>query len=607
MSAEDLYMDDSFRKAAGEIKLSYNKSFWKDAEKHLDDSSLDAAFQNAASVSAFMPEMNIADTVSDAFMDEAFKSAAQTVQVDFTSAHWNQFSTDRSEIEQNVSFADAANSVIADYHAAFWMDADQALQNEGLHYEYRSSYWNDAKVLLDKSDRSVFFKRWSAVAALLLLFSVGGIYSTLNNESDETSVNENSNNAQIENTDIILPVENSNHTIGKEDFLVDSDQSQVQTTAQLNENQNSSEIVSATQNNSEIESEVSGVDLNEINSDVVLSTELSAENSTENTNSFEHLSEQVIENNSENNENLTVVHSDQNSEAENQNMSDTETEANVEQSAINLNEEVVLISSENQESINSDNSINNEINVEMDESLIRLPGADIASNHSVLVAYNGPKIEITRFRLKPTHTLSFYGHAGVGNKYNASEFTPTFRTNFGLEYRRSGFGKMRNFEFGAIAGFNHVRQRDFGTERRVSVFTLDGGTDKLWYKLQLKDMIYANLSGLMSYNISSKHKLNFSAGLDYLVFVQSNMSYKTNSEEGIKTVNNNWGVKDGLNKLDLRIGIGYEFALTKNIALSANGSFGFFDRSENNFMDSNIFDQELSVTAGIKYTFLRKL
>ncbi|MBL7897200.1 MAG: hypothetical protein JNJ99_01610, partial [Crocinitomicaceae bacterium] len=574
MSAEDLNMDNSFRKAAGELKFSYNKSFWNDAEKHLDDSSMDAAFQNAAAVSSFMPDLNIADTISDAFMDEAFKSAAQSVHVDFSAANWSQFSNERSEIEQNVSFTDAANSVTADYHPVFWTDADQALQNEGLHYEYKTSYWNDARVLLDKSDRGVFFRRWSAVAAILLLFSIGGVYSTLNSESDGNSNNSNSSAVQQNNSGLNSSENASTNNTGKNDVLVDADNNQIQNADENNLVSNNAIEIATDDTQNDLMNNQNDIE----NSQVISSSDLSSENNS----SSESLSNQNIENNNLNEENPVVENTGENNVSNNQELNQ-QTDLSAGQSTNNLNEEHILDSSSDPLNRSTENSLNEEMNSELNESIVKLPGAVSGFDAAAITEYAGPEIEITKFRLKPTHTVSFYGNAGVGNKYNAAEFTPTFRTNFGLEYRRSGFGKMRNFEFGAAAGFNHVRQRDFGTERRVSVFTLDGGTDKLWYKLQLKDMIYANVSGLVSYNISSKHKLSFTAGADYLVFVQSNMSYKVDSDEGIKTVNNNWGVKDGLNKIDLRIGVGYEFALTKNIALRANGSFGFFDRSENNF------------------------
>jgi hypothetical protein len=169
-----------------------------------------------------------------------------------------------------------------------------------------------------------------------------------------------------------------------------------------------------------------------------------------------------------------------------------------------------------------------------------------------------------------------------------------------------GYGKMRNLEFGGAITINHARQNDFGTERRVNVFNKEGGVDKFWYKLQLKDMIYTSVSGVASYSLSRRQNLRLSLGVDYLLFVQSNMSYQVEADKGITTVNNNWGVKDGLNKFDLRMGVGYEYQFSQRFAGQVNGNFGFFDRTDDQFIEKSFFDQEMSITVGFKYTFLRK-
>ncbi len=104
-----------------------------------------------------------------------------------------------------------------------------------------------------------------------------------------------------------------------------------------------------------------------------------------------------------------------------------------------------------------------------------------------------------------------------------------------------------------------------------------------------------------------KHKLKLNLGVDYLVFVQSNMSYQVKPDEGITTVNNNWGVKDGLNKIDFRLGVGYEWQFSNRFAFQANASYGFLDRTDNTFMMNSISDHEMNVTIGLKYTFFRKI
>lgn len=557
-------MDDYFRKAAGEQHFSYKPEFWNDVEAQLNDDSLDTAFKIAAGHTVAMPDMDLTGAIDDAFLDDAFKSAAENAAVDYPANAWNSFLSEAPIIEQDIAFNAAANSVTADYHPAFWSDADQALQNEGLHYEYKSAYWNEARNLLDHADRKVFFFRWSAVAAVLLLVSFGGIYQLLNGNrvpatlaSHPTAPKaifsqfadaETTQQTNLDNTSNRFENQVNEHVAESNNTTHNYTHSQA---AQLNSTQSFDASNNVTENRNDLTGGTTGND----------------PNSTEN--------------------NQTGIPIDlANTAPQNQ------TDHSAVQTGIQYINEPLLALEES----------------DLNTNLLSLPTNTVNElNQDVVSAYSGPPVEIKRFSLAPTHTLSFIGNAGVGNKYGVFEFTPTLRTSFGIEYKRTGFGRLRNFEFGGTASLNHVRQNDFGTEGRVSVFNLQGGVDKFWYKLQLKDMIYANVSGLASYRLNAKNSLRVSLGVDYLVFVQSNMSYKVKADEEITTVNNNWGVKEGLNKLDLRFGFGYEYAFTQRFTIQMNGSFGFFDRSDNEFISDNTFDHEMNATVGLKYTFLRKL
>jgi hypothetical protein len=568
MKADDQHMDDIFRKAAEEQHFAYKPDFWNDVEGQLNDDSLDAAFQTAAQGFVMMPDLNLAEAMDDAFLDDSFRSAAENTIAEYPANAWSSFLNEAAAIEQDIAFTAAANSVTTDYHPAFWSDADQALRNEGLHYEYKSAYWNDAKNLLDHADRKVFFFRWSAVAAILLLLSFGGIYQSFNagtasmplaSESSATSKHSNTfaENNVTPDTDFTTENQSSvneqNHTTGQ---------------STLSENN-----TIAVQNN---------VIVGERN------TELSIGNTTNPIQRTESLAEAGFNTNPVNSIETNPVTT---------NILLTQPELNTVENAVNTPEI----------SIPANNAIQTST-VDLTTDLASLPENEINTLNPALVSvYLGPQIEIERFKLSPTHTLSLVGNAGIGNKYGEPDFTPSFRTSLGLEYRRTGFGRLRQFELGGSATMHHVRQNSFGTERRVNVFNKQGGVDKFWYKLQFKDMIYANVSGLVSYHFNKRNSVHLSLGLDYLVFVQSNMSYKINADENITTVNNNWGVKDGLTTMDARLGLGYEFAVTQRFAVQVNGSFGFFDRSDDAFISKNFFDHEMNATVGLKYTFLRKL
>lgn len=558
MSGADQHMDAFFRKAAGEQQFPYKAEFWNDVEAQLNDASLDDAFKTAAGSVVVMPEMDLSEMMRDAFMDDAFKDAAANLNTLYPANAWNLFQQERAALEQDLSFQTAANSITADYHPVFWTDADQALQNEGLHYEYKAAYWNDARNLLDNADRKTFFFRWSAVAAVLLLLSFGGLYQSQQTDGDALPLtadalsSQNSQGTHTNQTRAFEALSANLHTHSvetshaQENLVsrpVETDHLSAQTTAQR--------------------------------SDAVLTT----------------------------GDLITTNLSDRSAIAGNPLLNNTP-----ETSLPETTQPVESNLAGNDNPSATVNSLSG-INETLDETTLQLLPANHVNglNPEVNDVYAGPEIEIQRFKLNPTHTLSFTGNAGVGNRYGEASFTPSFRTSFGIEYKRTGFGRLRNVEFGGSLSMHHVRQNNFGTERRVSVFNVQGGVDKFWYKLQFKDMIYANASGIATYRLDGRNSVRLSFGVDYLVFAQSNMSYKVNADEGITTVNNNWGVKDGLSKVDLRLGLGYEFNITPRFAVQLNSSFGFFDRSDDAFITKNFFDHEMNATLGLKYTFLRKL
>ncbi|MBK6951326.1 MAG: hypothetical protein IPH24_04595 [Crocinitomicaceae bacterium] len=571
MKADDQNMDEQFRKAAAEIQFSYRTEFWNEVEAQLADDSMDSAFRSAAGNLIVAPAFSFDDDMADAYLDEAFSSAASTYAAEYSPNHWQEFLQKEAILEQDVAFMAAANSVTADYHSAFWSDADIALQNEGLHYEYQTAYWNEARQLLDRADRRIFFMRWSAVAAILLFLSVGAIYQSesLSGTSQGLLLTENNT---VSKGQLFIAARESKTDLISSNFaqfsMTHQDVVTTNSSAQLingvnTKNQNTTDDVSV---NTNLENYQNSITTDTDNANI------------------------LVEDRTESNDdalNQTVIDLSAGSGLyENNDVTNTGTnvqspELIMEQNADPLSEEIT-----------SDF------------------GFSFSRNHFETNLQSerltAPTIEIKKLESTGSHKLSFTANAGVGNRYSKFDFTPSLRTTVGIEYMHKGYGKLRNLEFGGSITLYHTRQNDFGTERHVNVFNTDGGVDKFWYKLQLKDMIYSSVSGVASYALSRKQNVRFSVGVDYLMFVQSNMSYQLEADKGITTVNNNWGVKDGLNKFDLRMGLGYEYQFTQRFAGQVNGNFGFFDRTDDQFIEKSFFDQEMSITVGFKYTFLRK-
>jgi hypothetical protein len=571
MKAEDHNMDEQFRKAAEESQFFYRTEFWNDVESQLADDSMDNAFRNAAGNLVVVPAFAFDDDMADAYLDEAFGSAAAAYATEYTPNHWQEYLQNEATLEQDVAFLAAANSITADYHSAFWSDADIALQNEGLHYEYQSAYWNEARQLLDRADRRTFFMRWSAVAAILLLLSIGGIYQAdrLTGTGQELVLTKEEPVSSRQG----FRAANEKHT-----DLTISDYSQSFVISDDGVTTNSSDQA-----------------IDGINTDNRVST-----NNVSMKTNFEN-GQNSINNDANNTNALSDESTRSNDVALNQTVIDLSADSGLPENNDVTNTESHSQSSDLTAKQNTD-PFSEEITSDFGFSFSR-NHLETDLNSERLTA---PTIEIKKLESTGSHKLSFIANAGVGNRYSKLDFTPSLRTSIGFEYMHKGYGKLRNLEFGGSVTLYHTRQNDFGTERHVNVFNTDGGVDKFWYKLQLKDMIYSSVSGIASYALSRKQNFRLSIGLDYLMFVQSNMSYQLEADKGITTVNNNWGVKDGLNKFDLRMGLGYEYQFTQRFAAQVNSNFGFFDRTDDQFIEKSFFDQEMSITVGFKYTFLRK-
>jgi hypothetical protein len=624
MMAEDQHMDDVFRKASNEVKFPYQAAFWKEVESQLADDSLDHAFKAAAVKVAAVPHFELpADlNMDDAFLDDAFKSAGETVAVSYKPEFWEQFQANLSVIQQDEAFTAASNTVIADYRPHYWDAADVALQEEGLHYEYKKDYWNEARVLLDLADRRIFFLKWAGVAGILLLLSVAGVYHMGDNsfappalaqhaQQDHTSslaVNAdvfvttqlmagvNEKNSSLIPAPGVDAISNANRNEPAFGESVNNDQGAERDMVITGDRDSENSSNKNTDGNKPVTGTVSGDVTSTGNEQITSTGSTDGVTIAVNTN----VPQDTESNSSQQSEQgIPVLNDADPTQFSTTGQGNQSSKADVMGSIhwLSFNNAIEPLNSDAQSTF---------AGTTVDEETKNLH--PINKNAVTVPAYDGTEIEIdTKTFLTPTHTVSFFGLAGIGNKYGAPELTPSWRTNFGFEYLNTSFGRLRNFEFGGSLSMSHVRQNDFGTERRVSVFNLEGGVDKLWYKLQLKDMMYANATATVAYRITSKQKVRLSVSYDHLVFVQSNMSYQKEPDRGITTVNNNWGVKSGLNVSDVRLGLGYEVQLGNRFSVLVNGSYGFMDRTDNAFMMNDITDHELNVTAGFKYTLFRKL
>jgi hypothetical protein len=548
MSEESKHMDDSFKRMSEEMKVSYNQAFWKDAEAKLNDAKLDDAFRAAALGSVAAPSFISGEGMDDLFMDDAFVDAASQQSMPYSSEFFNEFEETQGDMLMDDAFTTAASASVVDYLPKYWDGANQALTEEGLHYEYDSQYWDEARSLLDKSDRRIFFMKWSAVAALLLLFSLGGLMNSESSSEFDIATLKMSNEVNQNGIDKSLTAQSD---INVSELLSIKEAKEFEM-----DNGNASDAVNGIQDsNNELAENVSNLLAEgEVESSPVLY--------------FEETSHDL-------------------------------TEKDLDRKSINVNSaEFAALNI-----VEANNNSNSLLKDDIDKLTSPEMGLEFIAQNNL----NSPLVKIEKYTPKATHNFSLVALGGIGNKWGSEDYIPTLRTSGGLEYMRSSFGRMRNFEFGGYLGFNHVRQNKLGTERRTSVYESNGEVSKYWYKISIKDMIFANANFLMNYRLSDKHKIKFGVGYEHKLAVNSNMSFKDSKSDEITTVNNNWGVKNGVRNSDVKVSLGYEFQLTNAFAFQLNGNFGLFDRTDNEFLNNSLKDNEMNVSIGLKYTFMRKI
>lgn len=588
MSEENKYMDESFKKMSEEYKATYHKSFWEDAKAQLENDALDNAFREAAA--QYVPASFVGlgtESLGDAFMDDAFREAAANVSVTYNQMYWQQMEAAEPDLQMNDAFFEAAKSTKANYNPIYWGEADIALQNEGLHYEYQSAYWKEARELLDRADRKTFFTKWSAVAAALLLFSFFGInlngVDTANGngrsrDNQGNVVEKMLANTQLENwstanqqTDVL--VEDLDNTVGSNQHVVP------------------------------------GPNSYQLDNHLVLDSEREAVES-ENVNETVERNDVVNPSSVNPAENETVVESGAGSDTERPDENETITDPLVQDSNVDHRNEGDQMPNLNYGQNRFNNGLTKPLTLvsAQKRDINRMQQNNALLNPALLALPEFTLAEITPLKRLPVYTFGLIGGAGVGNSFGSDDLLLTRRVYGGLEYLRHGYGKLRKFEFGANLMVNYAKHDDFGVDSLVERFLDNGDVQRFWYKLQVHDLFYANANMLVNYRINTRHKVKFGVGIERLIGVQSNMAYKLNDDKGIQTVNNNWGVENGIKTTDMRFMFGYEYRWSNKFGVQLNAAYGLFDRSDNSFYGgSGVFDNEMNITLGLKYNLFTRV
>lgn len=555
-------MDDAFKRLDKEFNVSYHATFWEEAKLSLENDELDNAFRQAADTgsSAGFAMSNFNSTgLEDAFLDDAFKDAANQFETAYQPEFWNEFLAKEDQLSMDEAYQDAAKNVKANYHPSYWTNADNALQKEGLHYEYQTAYWREAKELLDKSDRNRFFAKWAGVAAILLLLSTLGLdvgQEKLPLEQIRFARNKSVNQHDVNYADLA----NRNTVV----TVVNSENNSVQPNINLSQEELSI-INSASQSHTE-----------------KISSQEAPNMLTEN-NVQEKIEKDILV--------------------------DENNDIDLNEISLNDLELVTTAEKENFTTINPQ---------EIDETKRSKEEIDYLMQTKLLSDKSKSVLSTIEYQKRPGlyyHNLGIVAGMGLGKGYGLTESFNLPRAYGGLEYTTNGTGAFRKFEFGGSLLVHGLKDDGIVHERRTVKHLENTDSTSSWTKLKINDLVYLNANLIMTYALTRKHRVRFGVGVDRLIGVRSNMAYfideaadETDLQKNIRTVNNNWGVQNGIRKSDMKFTLGYEYRLNNQLSVQSNFNFGLLDRTDNEFYNQNpTFDNEMNATIGIRYNFFTKL
>lgn len=576
MSEDFKNMDDAFKNLEEGMNFSYSKNLWEQMESQLENDAMDAAFQNAANNFESSAGLDF-NAIDDAFLDDAFAEAAKKVEYGYHSDFWNEFEKNKSDLELDNSFNEASQAAKAVYHPHYWVPANEALTEEGLHFEYQQEYWDEARAMLEKSERGKFFFRWSLVATVLLLLSFG---ATLNFSEE----------AYFENVSNLSILANPHGSVAKKNFtevtlknfvsLYDDREFMI-------ENQNPEEFIGGSNENLTAYQELNQlerVETNNPNGTAFNPTNQSGDASRPSNGGTESAQEgQLVMDGSEGQTTINLPINTQENNSE-------------------------LIQNEHFQSNNTlleSLGLNKEVN--------KIQPIKIVNPIYNFSAPEMPQVEILKPQLSSNEFIQIYAGYGQGGLYgspndvNLNQSNPySQRVELGVNFNKS-IGRLKRAEFGLNVNIQQNKQNNIGWYGESKKYRMDGLTGAEYYFVDydIKDVYYGGVGFNLNYRIGPKHILMSTINVARVLNVRSDLRYKVDDNDPVEIINN-WGILSGMELNDLTFGIGYKYQLNQKIGVFAMGTFGVMDRTDNLFLGDFKSDKEQRVVVGLSYNIFTK-
>lgn len=544
-------MDQRFNSIEEELDYSYTPDNWQAAEQMLDDAILDNSFVEAVQNNSPSSDLNF-ESVDDAFLDDAFIEASTSNKASYTSAFFNDFKTVEESLYQDDTFVEAAQTTNANYNSEYWNAANIALENEGLHHEYKSTYWAEAEKLLIKDKRKGFFFLWGSIATVLLLFTAVGINFNSTSTSTISKVNTNEL-TPIKNFTSVTPIlkENKETYTKQENQISNSSKSSF---SQLDKTNTTNTEDSFLQTNSNKNN------LDEINTsnESTSSTFTPTDNKTK--------LKKALDNEKTDLTNTSVT----------------------EQSLIERNE------SETEVTTNTTPRKRTHI------ALLKAIQPPLLETEEVRQTTEN-FTKLTPTVITPIHEIGIKLEKGLGNVFTDNTTSFSSRHALYIDYRFKPIKKLNRFEFGFEAGLYHMNLDNLQYEQNYSIHQNHGGVDHMWAKMTYKDLIFISSNVNAYYKLNATHKLKIAFGIDKLVTSKIDMKYKSNLETTVHSNAGEWGVNNGINTVDFTFGVGYEYMINSNFSFLIDSKFGTMDKTNNNYLRNTKMNRDFSILLGLKY------
>ncbi|MEZ4937588.1 MAG: outer membrane beta-barrel protein [Crocinitomicaceae bacterium] len=209
------------------------------------------------------------------------------------------------------------------------------------------------------------------------------------------------------------------------------------------------------------------------------------------------------------------------------------------------------------------------------------------------------KFEVRKPKFRTTHHLYASAETGLVNAYGVGNGV-SFGVVAGLGYE-IGFHKNMAFQIGAQLNYREGMHQNYLNESKVYGFKSERYYQQVDYKGQFELEIPLALKVRFK-----RHSLNAGVGTSFLLGVRSTLEQRVPESEGVETIQSNFGIRNGIRNMDVKLNFQYGYAVSPNLELTAGVSAGLLDQTSNEFFGNTIKDHNLQLRLGIKYFFFNK-